>query len=244
MARMPELIRTLPQIERSIHAALKERSAKDISRVGRIGMSQIGKCERFLWAALNGEKPEQPSGRVLTLFQHGNAVEQHVIELLESAGFRVLSEEDGGGQFRVSDPELIDFVGHLDGKISLQGDANWSLLEIKSANTKQFELLKEAGYEKWKPDYGAQIHAYMGYGQLASAVVVVYCKDTSEIYAERIRFDLDKFSALKAKAGRIFAAETLPERPEEAKSRHCKFCKFCDLGDWCWGPLAGVKFDD
>ena len=244
MAELPKLIRTLPLVEQRIHAALAERRFNDTSRSGHLHMSQIGKCERFLWAELNGEKPDPPRERILVLFDHGHAVERHVLDLLDEAGYGVISEgDDFGGQIRVSgfDGRL---VGHLDGKISMMGEHDWSLLEIKSANTKQFELLKEVGYEAWKPDYAAQIQMYMGYAQLPDAVVVVYSKENSEIYAERIRFDLSQFSELRRKAERILDAESLPDRPAEAKSQYCKYCKYCDLGNWCWGPLAGVSFDD
>lgn len=245
MAKLPELIRTAPHVERRIHAALAEEREKPSDRDGRLGMSQLGQCERNLWASLRGvpvDKPIEP--RILLLFDHGNAVESHVIANLRKAGFVLVDRDEHGNQFRYEDFGGR-LVGHIDGKIELGTNASareTCLLEIKSANAKKFDELEAVGYEAWNPVYAAQLHTYMGYARLADSLALVYNKNTSQLYCEKIRFNPSKFKALVAKAARIITSDKTLPRPAEAKSQYCAYCKWCDRNAWCWGPLADVKF--
>ena len=211
-------------------------------------MSAAGDCERNLWAGLNDipeDKEIEP--RILALFDHGNAIEVHVIRLLRLSGRNVIDVDPGtNDQF-----ELVDFdgkeVGHIDGKIetgSRPTNRHLSLLEIKSANTKQFNMLLELGYVAWKPTYASQIQKYMGNADLPDALVIVYCKDDSRIHAERILYDPVAFFNLRGKAHRIIESTELLNRPPEAKSQYCKFCKYCNRNQWCWAPTTGANFDD
>lgn len=244
MAKLPALIRTAPHIERRIHAAVTEERHKPSERDGRLGLSQLGDCERNLWAGINGipeDKEIEP--RILVLFGHGHAVEAHVIDLLKRAGFNVLDRDPKTGeQFTVEDFNG-KLAGHADGMIEC-GKNDFLLLEIKSASEKKFDELLAVGYEAWNPKYAAQLQAYMGYFKLSDSLAVVYEKNTSRIHAEKVRFDPVKFGEFHAKAQRIVTAEKVLPRPVEGKSRYCAFCKWCNRGDWCWSPLAGVEFDN
>jgi len=210
-------------------------------------MGQIGDCERNLWAGLNGiPEDKEISPRVLVLFGHGNVIESHVIALLRDAGYLVEDRESQSGkQFQclALDGRL---VGYIDGTIML-GDIRRPrklLLEIKSANEKQFEVARDVGYEAWNPKYAAQLQVYMGCSDLAEALAVVYCKNTSDMYAERIKFNSECFSELLEKADRVLLSSELLPRPEAAKSQYCGFCKYCSRNAWCWSPLRDANFDD
>ena len=245
MAKLPQLIRTAPHVERRIHDALAEERAKPSERDGRLGMSQLGKCERNLWASLNGIPEDAPiEPRILLLFAHGNAIETHVIDHLRKAGFFVRDRNEAGHQFRYEDFGG-KLVGHIDGMIELgskPSDRAWCLLEIKSANTTKFDELVAVGYESWNPEYAAQLQVYMGYARIADSLVVVYQKDTSRLHCEKVRFDPVKFKRLVGKAERIIASPKVLDRPTEAKSQYCNYCKWCPRNQWCWGPLADVRF--
>ena len=240
MPDLPKLPRTAPAIVRRIYEAAAARHAPVFKP--RLAMSQIGGCERNLWAELQKIPSERElEGRIAVLFEHGDAVEELVVGLLKQAGYKVQEEDPKTHeQIRL---EALDgrFSGYIDGQILFE--QGWKLLEIKSANTKQFERLKEMGYEAWNPKYAAQVQVYMGYMGLDDALALVMCKDTSELYAEKIRFDRDAFAALEEKARGILDSEVVPARPAEAKSQYCQFCKYCDRNQWCWGPLAEVSFD-
>ena len=243
MAELPEIPERAPWIEAAIHKAVaRRRTAKDPF----LSMSQIGDCERNLWAGLNGiPEGKEIEPRMLVLFEHGNAVEEHVIRLLTKSGRNVQAfDPETGEQFQCIDFDGR-FRGRTDGKIELGSrEKRWALLEIKSANTKQFELAQELGYKAWRPKYADQAQVYMGYTELPEALAVVYCKDDSRIYAERLKFGKARFHAMRLKAGRILASEVVLPKPDEAKSQYCGFCKWCPRNAWCWGPLAEVRFDD
>lgn len=255
MAKLPKLRRTAPHVERRIHHALeKSRESSRRSKSGRLALSQVGDCVRNLWGAAHEipeDKPIDP--RILVLFEHGNAAENHLVGLLRAAGFEVMSlDPRTNQQFRVVDCD-DRASGRIDGLIR---DATkptpepWKLLEIKSANDNQFEKLVSAGFEAWNPKYVAQVQVYMGlasrqldYGPVTDALCVVECKNDSRIYSEKIRFDADVFESLRATARVAITSSAPPPRPNAATSQYCGFCKWCPRNDWCWGATADVKFD-
>ncbi|MEE9382819.1 MAG: hypothetical protein V3V08_05335 [Nannocystaceae bacterium] len=249
--KLPVIAKTASWVETRIHKALaKARDERSAGKSGRLALSQIGKCERGLWGGVNGIPDERPpEGRILVLFDLGEAVETHVVELLRLAGFEVLSHDpDTGEQFRITGFGE-NASGRLDGlvrfKRSQHATDERALLEVKSANAKKFdELLASGSYAAWNPVYGDQVQVYMGRKGLKQALVVVECKNDSQLYVEVIDFDPGRYRELWAKAERIVNAESAPPRPEEGKSQYCGFCKYCSRGKWCWGPLVDVSFDD
>lgn len=246
MAKLPALIRTAPHIERRIHEALQaDRANVDPARAKRLALSQVGKCERDLWGSINGiPEDKEIDSRVLVLFSLGNAVEEHIVQLLNLAGYvGQVRDQSTGEQYRVT---MCDgkASGRLDGKIQWGRDKEWILLEIKSANEKKYRELIEVGYKAWNQVYADQLQIYMGLDNLNDSLAIVENKNTSELYSEKIRLDPNRFEFLSAKVERIVNSDTLLPKPPEAKSRYCKHCKWCNRGDWCWSPLAGVEFDE
>ena len=255
---LPKVAKTASWVEARIHKVLREnREETHREKSHRLAFSQIGKCERALQAGIRGVASErEPEGRFLVLFDLGDAVETHLIELLRKGGF-VINNEEKRQQIRVT---AFDerASGRLDGEIQLNRrshpDEIWSLLEIKSVkentNPKRvtpssYEALEAAGsYAEWNPVYAAQVQVYMGLRGRKSALVVVECKNDSRLWTEIIDFDPDEFIRLMDKAERIVTSPETLDRPAEAKSQYCAFCKYCDVQNWCWGPLAGISFDE
>lgn len=254
MAELPILRVSAPHVERRIHKALAEDRLESADRHrGKLALSGIGGCVRNLWAGVREIPEENPmEGRVLVLFEHGNATETHLLKLLRRAGYIVVDKDrDTGQQYRVVDHDGLA-SGRLDGFIcdSKPGDP-WRLLELKSANESQFETLLKVGYEAWQPKYADQLQVYMGYAReqhpgfahVSEALVVVECKNDSRIHSERIRFDKERFYVLRQKAALVLAPGKLPpERPAEATSQYCAFCKWCARSNWCWSSTADVRF--
>jgi len=179
--------------------------------------------------------------KLLRIFRLGHIIEDEVVQLLEKAGFTVKDQqlELGSGQW----------LGHIDGLIDMSRDAvpDWCLLEIKSANAARFELLCELGsYAAWNAGYAAQIQAYLHHlNGISDAIIVVYNKNTSELYTERILYDIDAARLLEKNNALVIAEGNVPpQRPPEAKSQYCQFCKWCDFQQTCWGGAVDVTFDE
>lgn len=241
----------MTHIESRIHKALQEhRAERDADyraqRHGKaptLSLSSIGDCPRKLWAGLNGIEGEVFDGQRLAIFATGDAVERLVIELLRRADFMVLRQQE-----RV----VIDFgdekiaSGRMDGTVILERskfDQTEAVLEVKSANADQFEKCEALGYDAWRPGYADTLHCYMGAGQIDTAVAVVFNKNTSRIYAEKIRFDAERYKRLKDKAESVLRATRPPPRPEKANGQYSEFCKYCAVAEWCYSSTADIQFD-
>jgi len=255
MPTLPLLRDPQPQVARRIEKGLVAlREKRDADRHGdRLALSQIGKCARNLWAAVNRIPEDEPlPPHVLGIFEHGNAIEAHVARLLGIGGYIVRTTDwRTGEQFRVSDFDNR-VSGRTDGEIT-DGEKPDMLLEIKSANARQFAVLRGCGVAAWKPEYVDQVQMYMGYTGLDTCLFVVFNKNDfvlenerwtpDSIYAERIRFDKGRFDELREKAGAIVDSLVLLDRPAAATSQFCKFCKYCNRNAWCWRVTTGVSFD-
>jgi len=260
MPSLPQLTDPQPQVLRRIAGALVERNReKDaLHDSGRLPISQIGDpCERSLWAGLHRIGKPDMDPHLLAVFAHGNAIEAHVVWLLQIAGYAVSTYDPStGSQWRVTDlDERVS--GRLDGHIVLgskKARERVALLEIKSANARQYAVLIGCGVDNWRPQYVDQVQYYMGLAELEECLFVVYNKNDfvldgeqwkpDYLHVERIRFDASRFERLRAKAKRVVESNDIPERPAKATSQYCGFCKYCDHNDWCWSATTGVKFDE
>jgi CRISPR/Cas system-associated exonuclease Cas4 (RecB family) len=247
MPAIPKLRNTKPHIEQRIHRALEEdRKKRATEHAPGIMLSSVGKCPRALWAALHGiEEESPPEGRSLVIFELGNAIESHVIGLLRAAGFRVSDRSiETQKQHAISayDGRLR---GRLDGTIALGRDKfeRDDLLEIKSAKVEKFEELLLVGYESWNEAYADTLHSYMGWGGFRYALVVVYCKNDSRLYCERIAFDPDRFARIQRKVEHVLKSAEPVAKPDDATSQYSSCCKYCPHNQWCWSPLPDYPFD-
>lgn len=231
MADLTKYIPTELACARRVHAAL-EADAKCRTH---LGLSACGhKCPRFLWYQHQGRGPEavKPDGRTLDLFGLGNVIEDVVIASLRKAGYTVEGEQaEVVFQF-----ESITLRGHIDGIITgLEESKKPHLLEVKSSNAKRFkELQKLASYQDWDEKYKFQVQAYMLGLALDRCLVVVYCKDNSERYYERIR--LDK-SWIVPRMETVFRNISLPCEPERA-------CPNADFFEAKWCGFREICFED
>jgi hypothetical protein len=156
------------------------------------------------------------------IFELGHAIEIEVVKWLELAGYTI-----EGRQLAFS--ACADMLrGHCDGIIH-GVTSRPHLLEIKSASKSSFDKFVAHGVAS-EPKYAAQLQLYMGLGNLERALFVVYCKDNSDIYAERVHFNRPEFERLLLKAESIITANEMPEPVEDYFS-----CRFCDFSPICKG---------
>jgi hypothetical protein len=195
-----------------------------------LGMSQIGDpCSRKLWYGFRGYTPIEFDGRTLMIFELGNLIEDEVVRLLGSR-YRIDSQQlsfDAHNGF---------FRGHCDGVI--HGITQRPhILEIKSANKAKFKQFKDEGVRKSQPSYYCQVQCYMGYGHFERALFVIYCKDNSEIYTERVYFNPIDHQSLHNRALSIIESNNPPDRAFKQDSQECGWCNF-RLHCWDDGIIA------
>jgi len=226
VASLSDVIPEDSQTVQAIYAYWKQRGDSEQKR-GYLGGSAIGEeCERKLWYSFRECSAESFEGRLYRLFNRGHREEYVFVEDLQGIGCDVRSHDGSGKQFEVT---LFGghFKGHCDG-VALgipEAPKTWHLLEMKTSNTKDFIKLKSEGVEKCKPVHFAQMQIYMDLMKLDRALYICVCKETDELYSERIKRDPAVGKALADKARRIIFANTPPARiSEKADFYKCKWC--------------------
>ena len=189
-----------------------------------LGLSEIGHpCLRYLWYAHRGYPRPPLDGRTLRLFELGNVLEDVIVKDLGHAGYRVHSQQK---EVVIEDGD-VRLTGHIDGIIE-RVTTEPHLLEIKTAGEKSFAALKKYGsYERWNPRYKGQVQIYMALLKLKRCLVVVYNKNTSELYTERIKSDMDYVSGRLVDVFSALRRNVPPDRTcPRADWFEAKFCGF------------------
>jgi len=235
---MPDIADSIPKTSATTEAIYRLYETRRAAEPDRayLGASIIGaECDRFLWLAFRGAFRQKHPGRILRLFDTGKREEARIIEELRGIGVQVEGEDPQidiqacGGHFR----------GHLDGMgLGIpEAPKTWHVLEFKTHNSKSFAKLEKEGVQKSKPMHYAQMQVYMGCTATTRALYVAVCKDTDDIYTERVRYDMDEFARIMRRAQDIIDAITPPPR---CATRSDDFrCKFCDAAEVCW-PAKGT----
>lgn len=196
-----------------IHKALA--SKRDEKR-NYIGASSIGRqCSRAIYYQLH-DAPKEPIKPSLALtFVLGHTVEAMLLDWIESV--HPIQRNVG----------LIGTIieGHADAIITMDGVDY--ILEIKTANSASFNQAKKNGVFRWRPQYFDQVQAYMGMAHVERAIVLVFNKDTSELYEELIAFDQLHYELIVERARQIKIAVEPPVKfSDSAMNFVCKFCEF------------------
>lgn len=196
----------------------------------RMGPSSIGgPCPRATWYKFRWAQKLTLTPRQERLFSRGDREEPIIIADLERIGVKVLSKQ-----------EYANFCnGHAcafsDGKILGVPDAPKTphLLEIKTANKKNFEALNSCkSVKKWKPGYYDQVQVYLKLYNLKRCLFIVACKDDDRRYYERIRYDKDHAELLIEKFNHLIYLQKPPIKASEESGKYP--CIFCDYYKACW----------
>jgi len=233
MATVPEPMHTTAAM---IYRAY-ESDADDGHRP-HLGASLIGHaCERYLWLTFHWAKAKKWPGRMLRLFETGQLEEPRIVANLRRIGVQVHETAPDGKQWRVS-----AVGGHFGGSMDAaavglpEAPKTWHVLEFKTHNDKSFKELLTKGVEKSKPQHWAQMQTYMGLTGMERAMYVAVCKNTDEIYTERVEFDPTEFAKIMARAERVITAAEPPLRCSNDPSWYV--CKMCDFYSLCHGEEA------
>ena len=210
----------------AIYAAYE--AAADTGWREHLGASLIGtECERAIWYSFRWASRARHTGRLLRLFDTGNLAEARFVADLRRIGVTVLDlDPETGRQWN-----LRDAGGHFGGSMDAvaigfpEAPKAWHVCEFKTHGHKSFTKLQAEGVEKSKPLHWAQMQAYMHLAGIERAFYLAVCKDTDELYQERIRHDAEAGLRILAKAQRIVTAARPPTRiSEDPAWWQCRFC--------------------
>lgn len=232
----------IPKTVTSPTVAAIYKSYEDAARSGHrphLGASIIGHpCDRHLWMVFRWIREQEFDGRMLRLFETGQKEEQRLVSDLRRIGVEVRdTQDDNVTQWTVS-----GVAGHFGGSIDAaargfpEAPKTWSVCEFKTANTKSFKELQAKGVRSAKPLHWHQMQTYCHLTGMERAVYLVKCKDTDELYMERVHYDRAEAEKIVERARRIITAAEPPIRISNDPSLFtCKWCQF--HGD-CHGTSA------
>ena len=240
MVEMPEIFPTVQKI----YKAYQDRP--NDWRRDHLGASSIGHaCERKLWFDFRWCSKPGFEGRTLRLFETGKREEIRVIENLREIKVTVWAVDPNTGLQITYGSFGGHYGGSLDGMIFGVDEApeTWHVLEVKTMNTRDFNRMKKEGVKKVKFLYYCQMQAYMHWSEVERAYFLCVCKETDEIYPERVYYDKKFAEGLELKAKRIVFSPTplfkISDDPDLLPE-----CHFCDHKKLCQGqclPLVTCR---
>ena len=204
-------------------------------RRNHLGASQIGHaCDRKLWFDFRWCSKPKFDGRMYRLFDTGNLQEARLVKDLRDIGIEVFDRDpDTDSQIHYE-----AFGGHYSGSLDGVGrgfkeSKQWHVLEFKTSSVKAFAVLKKNGVKSAKFEHYCQMNQYMSWAKLERAYYFCVCKDTDEIYGERVPLDKELVERLEARANRIVFADVPATRiSDNEDSPDCLFCQHKDI---CFG---------
>lgn len=195
-----------------------------------MGASILGtECDRALWYKFK-HPTTVDDARVLRIFELGHRIEDIIIADLRLAGITVFTHGEDGEQFGFTDGVI---AGHCDGVLTgLPESTKPHLFEAKSANDKRFKEFVKKGCVGVSQEYLVQCQVYMLKFDLENCLFVVYNKNTSEYYFERIKLNKPMAEMFINRGKDIAEMEDEPKR-KYGKSTFFK-CRFCNYNERCW----------
>lgn len=204
---------TQPRTVTAIYAALEQKQRRDMHP--RLAASSLASCPRSQWDKFRWLFPAEIfDGRKLSIFETGELWEARLVARLREAGMTVDDiDPDTGEQWRI-----VFAGGHAsgrtDGKVMGVPDApkTMHVFEAKSHNERSFKALLKAGsVQDGKPEHYAQCTIYMHKQGITRSLYLAVCKNTDELYAERIEYDPVFAMQLEAKAEKLVTTDRRPD---------------------------------
>jgi hypothetical protein len=217
------------QIEKDIDEYCVQTYGDDTPRQ-HMGASVIGhNCERFIWYQFRWMFIEKAKARMLRLWQRGHREEAVIIEMLRGIGFTITSVDIDGEQIRIAKSADGHFSGSCDSvgifpeRYGL-GEVSF-LLELKTANAKNFAPIKNSGVIKAMPKHWSQSSVYGVKLKQEYLLYVCSGKNDDDLDIEVLKLDWELGNSEIAKAEVIVSQYFPPRRLSENPSYYeCKWC--------------------
>ena len=233
---------TLDKLRTQIEEASKP--LEGINDRNYTGLSGWKECSRLMYYKAKGTPQKPFDSRVYRIFRQGHDGETQVVEVLKKVPQFYIEEHDPetGRQFEVS------FYGghvkgHFDGRVKSEfyfGETSKKLLEIKTANERNFNSFKKHGVKKTNETYYAQVQTYMLGSQepdtwdnpaLTQCLFIVFNKNTAELHIEMIDYSPNEAQYYLDCFYNSITARELP--PKISDNPNWYQCKFCDFAEHC-----------
>ena len=173
-----------------------------------------------------------------TIVDMGHDGEERAIAILVLAGFTFRGNPiNADEQIEIVDLGG-DIKGHLDGLIesgpALDDITYPALWENKFKGNKYWNAIKKHGVEKAEHVYWIQLHSYMAYCGLKSALFTAFNRDSGELYAEVVQANPALASEYQERAVAVIDAKHPDELARVANDPTNWQCSFCDFKDICY----------
>ena len=193
-----------------------------------LGMSEIGEpCKRKTWYTFRWCYDSSLIARIKRLFDRGKYEEQVLFPEILEAGYRFAHNKECEGPNK-------HIKGHPD-EILIYKDGKEVVLEVKTANEKNFKQFQKLGIKNKSPEYYAQAQCYMHSLNLTECLFIITNKNTEERYYVVIYYCKEEAEHLMRIAEDIvFAKFPPPKISEDAHYFHCKYCnavEICHYGE-------------
>ena len=203
-----------------IYQALEKRQGERNDFNRWLGASMIGHpCRRFVSLSFRCAYYNAFKGQTLRIFENGNKAEDRIVADLEVTGkIKVLE--------RQKQLNMEGGLGHAG--VTLDGivfeDGMYSVLEMKTMNSKGFKELTSKGVLQAKRQHYCQMQFGMLVTGLMSAVYVAENKDTQELHLEYVPYNYDAAEMLAALARAVLAGTEQTRCNENPEWYECKWC--------------------
>lgn len=206
-------------------------------RRAHLGASIIGRpCSREIWYRYRWAIRPELDGQILRLFERGKREEAWLLDELEALGLQVERVNPLTGQQWTVSFHGGRFGGSADAKVLgvLEAPSSEHVFEAKTANGKRFREVQRHGVKVGEPEHYLQVQVYMKGLKIKRALYLCVCKDTDEIYQERIAYDRKAADMAVARAHLILESSApLSKISEDPTWYECRFCDarpVCQLG--------------
>lgn len=221
----------LKQLADKVHDAIDEYCVNEFAQEHRehLGASIIGHdCDRYIWYAFRWIKLGVFSGRMLRLFDRGNAEEARVIRWLKGAGFQVWTHDHNGEQFKI-----VGANGHYGGSTDSVARTPWAdypdafLCEYKTHNQRSFAHLQDKKLKISKPRHYTQMCSYGKAFGLKYGLYFGVNKNDDDLHIEAVELDYTLANDMHRRAEDIIYATVPPPKiAMQADYFECKMCPF------------------
>ncbi len=202
-----------------------------------LGMSGIGhSCNLAIWLGFRWATKQQHEARVERIFRRGDLEEARIITDLKSVGVEVYRPDTDGRRIELfgvvgeEQEALVGFAGHAKGHTDgrclgiIEAPKTPHLLEMKTANAKNFKKYIGTTLRVANPGYYGQVQRYMESADLTRAMFIITNKDDESRHYERVRFDKDFAADLVRKESDLILSMEPPEKKFAKSWYECRYC--------------------